>query len=451
MSQLEPLVCVIVATYNWSSVLRYALASVKNQTIADFEVFVIGDGCTDDSAAVVESLHDPRFHWKNLPQNSGHQSAPNNAGLALARGEWIAYLGHDDLWMPNHLEVLLRAAQAKRSDVVFSLAMVIGAPGCGGRRVFGAFAQDEYVRGAHLPPSALLHRRRLTKQPNPWPDYQSTSGSPETELLTRFYDDGARFTGVREVTVFKFPSSWRPMSYVHRSCAEQAAFFERMQREPDFLLRELTDATVAQELLLPHTTVAPPSQDDELQPGATIARFRQNRGLSAKIPEVGAAQFIPNRRMLQLIRELSREEMRRKQASRFTHFEIFYAHKGQYGGAGAHTRVLVPLGRWRRLRIRLEAASEGAPLRIDPCDEPALVEIAWLALRSDEGVVWSLRGEALARLRLAGDAVRLSSGRALRLQSVGDDPIIILPEGTETHPQLCLDCWIRINRDDPPG
>ena len=103
-----PLVSVIVATYNWSSVLRYALLSAQAQTFRNFELLGIGDGCTDDSETVVTSFGDSRFRWENLPINHGHQSAPNNRGLALARGEWIAYLGHDDLWMPNHLELLLR-------------------------------------------------------------------------------------------------------------------------------------------------------------------------------------------------------------------------------------------------------------------------------------------------------------------------------------------------------
>jgi len=89
MNSDEPLVSVVVATYNWSSVLRYALLSAQNQTFRNFEVLVIGDGCIDDSAEVVESLGDPRFRWENLPVNSGHQSTPNNRGIELARGEWV--------------------------------------------------------------------------------------------------------------------------------------------------------------------------------------------------------------------------------------------------------------------------------------------------------------------------------------------------------------------------
>ena len=93
-----PRVTIILPTYNWSSVLRHAIASVLRQTFADFELLVIGDGCTDDSAQVVAEAADPRVRWIALPENSGHQSGPNNIGLSEARGEIIAYHGHDDLW-----------------------------------------------------------------------------------------------------------------------------------------------------------------------------------------------------------------------------------------------------------------------------------------------------------------------------------------------------------------
>src|SRR3712207_3932020 len=105
----SPRVSVITATYNWSNVLRHAIESARWQTFADFEMLVVGDGCTDDSGAVVASFGDPRLRWHNLEANHGHQSAPNNAGLAMARGEFIAYLGHDDVWFPTHLAALVSA------------------------------------------------------------------------------------------------------------------------------------------------------------------------------------------------------------------------------------------------------------------------------------------------------------------------------------------------------
>ena len=70
---------------------------------------MVGDACTDDSEEVVRSFADPRVRWENLEENSGSQSGPNNRGLALARGELIAYQGHDDVWHPYHLATLVHA------------------------------------------------------------------------------------------------------------------------------------------------------------------------------------------------------------------------------------------------------------------------------------------------------------------------------------------------------
>ncbi len=99
-SPSAPSVTVIVPTFNSSATLRLALQSVLNQEFQDFEVWVVGDGCTDDSAQVALSFNDNRINWINLAQNSGSPAAPNNEGLRRARGRYIAYLGHDDLWFP---------------------------------------------------------------------------------------------------------------------------------------------------------------------------------------------------------------------------------------------------------------------------------------------------------------------------------------------------------------
>src|SRR5438552_3536771 len=58
-----PRVSVVIATYNWSSVLPFSIGSVLRQTFSDFEVLVIGDGCTDDSERVVAAIDDPRIRW----------------------------------------------------------------------------------------------------------------------------------------------------------------------------------------------------------------------------------------------------------------------------------------------------------------------------------------------------------------------------------------------------
>ncbi|MEO8396980.1 MAG: glycosyltransferase family 2 protein, partial [Chloroflexota bacterium] len=123
---MSPLVSVIIPTYNRSNLIRYAIQSVLWQTLANFELLVVGDGCTDDTAEVVASFSDARIHWHNLPENTGNQSAANNHALEHAQGKYIAYLGHDDLWYFTHLERLVSALETEQAALVHSLYEQIG-------------------------------------------------------------------------------------------------------------------------------------------------------------------------------------------------------------------------------------------------------------------------------------------------------------------------------------
>ncbi|OVE80458.1 hypothetical protein BVY01_00290 [bacterium I07] len=98
-----PLVSIIVATYNRSNILYYALSSLIKSIFQEWECIVVGDACTDDTENVISSLGDSRIRFVNLKENFGEQSGPNNYGCELARGKYIAFLNHDDMWFPDHL------------------------------------------------------------------------------------------------------------------------------------------------------------------------------------------------------------------------------------------------------------------------------------------------------------------------------------------------------------
>jgi glycosyltransferase involved in cell wall biosynthesis len=117
-------VSVIMAAYNRSNVLRYAVESLRRSTMTDWELLVIGDACTDDTEDVVTSFGDPRIHFYNMQKNCGEQSGPNNEGLRRAQGEYVAFLSQDDLWFPDHLERLLAAVQQNDADGAFAAGAV---------------------------------------------------------------------------------------------------------------------------------------------------------------------------------------------------------------------------------------------------------------------------------------------------------------------------------------
>ena len=150
MSADAPTVSVITATYNRRAMLRYALQSLLAQDFSDFEAWIIGDGCTDGSEEEVARLGDARLHWLNLPVNGGNQWRPNNEGLQHARGRYIAFLGHDDLWLPWHLSRLV--AHAEKSGLLARAAH--GA--C--RQLFDETAADPALAIAHAAASHALDK-----------------------------------------------------------------------------------------------------------------------------------------------------------------------------------------------------------------------------------------------------------------------------------------------------
>jgi GT2 family glycosyltransferase len=236
---VSPRVTAIIATYNWSSVLAYSIGSVLRQTFSDFELLVVGDGCTDDSEHVVATMNDPRVRWINLPANTGHQSGPNNEGLREARGEIVAYLGHDDLWLPHHLAVIVDAFDRTNSDFAYALGINVGSDGS----VSPVIPRPE--RGSFSSPLCMSHRRRVTEEMGGWRDYRELHDPPDVELWRRAHARGYTFTFVPRLTGVKFPASSRRGVYRIRPSHEQAAWLARIDAEPDFEAERLVNVIIS--------------------------------------------------------------------------------------------------------------------------------------------------------------------------------------------------------------
>lgn len=102
-----PLVSVIIPAYK-PQFLAATLDSVFAQTFRDFEVIVVNDGSPFDvEAAVRPYLERPGFHY--VKQAGGGAAVARNHGLRLARGEYVAFLDDDDLWLPDKLEWQVQA------------------------------------------------------------------------------------------------------------------------------------------------------------------------------------------------------------------------------------------------------------------------------------------------------------------------------------------------------
>lgn len=98
------MISVVVPLFNKSRHIKHTLETVLNQTYSDFEVIVLDDGSTDNSAGIVSSIEDMRIRL--IRKKNEGVSSTRNKGVSMARGELIAFLDADDEWSCEYLQTI---------------------------------------------------------------------------------------------------------------------------------------------------------------------------------------------------------------------------------------------------------------------------------------------------------------------------------------------------------
>ncbi|MDP2354471.1 MAG: glycosyltransferase [Beijerinckiaceae bacterium] len=119
MSSAEPLVSVVIAAFNSELYIEAAVSSVVHQTLSDIEIIIVDDGSPDETLACVRrlALRDDRIRILALPTNGGVSRA-RNAGIEMARGQWVSIVDSDDLICRTRLERLVEAGERDQADIV---------------------------------------------------------------------------------------------------------------------------------------------------------------------------------------------------------------------------------------------------------------------------------------------------------------------------------------------
>lgn len=222
----RPLVSVITATYNRRLVVAHAIESVRRSSLDDWEHLVIGDHCSDDTGDVVAAIGDPRVSFTNLPENAGEQSAPNNEGLRRARGRYIAYLNHDDLYFPDHLRSAIAELDRTGADFVWSPLLVLLpataddlATDRWSCRVSGVPLSDAYDPRLFVFASAWVMTRALADRVGPWRPARETYVTASQDWLWRAWRAGATMRVLPRASVMAIPASMR-RGYAASACPE---------------------------------------------------------------------------------------------------------------------------------------------------------------------------------------------------------------------------------------
>ena len=98
-----PRVSVVMPVYNGEQFLAEAIQSVLAQTYNHYELIIVDDGSTDGSSTLAKRFEGGVVRY--LSQSNGGVSKAMNSGISAARGEYVAFLNQDDIWLPEKLDV----------------------------------------------------------------------------------------------------------------------------------------------------------------------------------------------------------------------------------------------------------------------------------------------------------------------------------------------------------
>lgn len=116
------MVSIITPCHNSDSVIAQTIKSVFTQTYQNWELLIVDDCSTDNSAKIIKEYaeKDSRIRYFRTDKPSGSPSHPRNIGIENAKGKYIAFLDSDDVWLPDKLEKQIKFIEANNYDLVYS-------------------------------------------------------------------------------------------------------------------------------------------------------------------------------------------------------------------------------------------------------------------------------------------------------------------------------------------
>ena len=138
----NPIVSVIVTTYNRQEYLSETIRSILNQTFQDFELIIVDNFSNYDFFSLIYSFNSDKITALQN-DNQGIIASNRNVGIRKAQGEFIAFCDDDDIWIPEKLENQIQVFGNKKNDLVYTNSILF-------------FKSGEIVKTNYTPTSNLL-------------------------------------------------------------------------------------------------------------------------------------------------------------------------------------------------------------------------------------------------------------------------------------------------------
>jgi Glycosyl transferase family 2 len=249
---MAPRFSVLLPTHNRADLLGLAIKSVLWQTEPDFELLIVGDGCTDNSAEVVAGFNDPRIRWFDLPKAPYFGYANRNVALREARGDLIAFMAHDDLLFPDHLSVLADSFRHETVEWAYSRPLWVSTDGMVLPFAVNLTHPDElhhFLTVANsIPAACVMHRRSCFETYGYWPE--DIPSAADWRFWIRIIEGGRceRFAYCSKPTCLHFKASWRKGRAGYPPADALSMFVDRLGWWPTALKLDIPAGVLEQQV-----------------------------------------------------------------------------------------------------------------------------------------------------------------------------------------------------------
>ena len=171
IDKTNTLVSIVIPTYNHGLYLKRALESIVDQTYVNWEVIVVDNHSTDHTDEVVANFKNKRIKYLKV-NNNGVIAISRNAGIKVAKGEWIAFLDSDDWWTRDKLEICINNIDDKVDFIYHDLEIksiklrIFGRKKIKSRKLKKPVLIDLLVEGNAISNSSVIVRKKFLDEIN---------------------------------------------------------------------------------------------------------------------------------------------------------------------------------------------------------------------------------------------------------------------------------------------
>jgi GalNAc5-diNAcBac-PP-undecaprenol beta-1,3-glucosyltransferase len=387
MNDAKLVATIVIPTYNHGPTLRASVASALRQTVREIEVFVIGDGVTEEMRdfAFEITKTDERVLFFDNPKGERHGEPHRHAALQLARGRIVCYLSDDDLYLPNHVEHMSELLD--EADFAHALAVNVDLNGALSPLTVDlslSIYRTELLAGRNrIPLSAGAHTlsayRALAQG---WAC--APTGVPTDLFMWQKFIQHPQCT---------FRAGWRPTVLVFPALERKAWTLEERARDLETWLGRMSERDSAGKL--------------------DAAIFKHVVRASAEAEGLVLSDRQGPKCSLHL-------EM----------FQVFFPRGGGYPYTEeVSARYLLNSGTWHTIEVVCPCRQPHSSIRIDPATGPCLIQIGEICVRRMDGrIAWQLSPANVGSLRILGSLAHDYYDGRLSIVNEGIDPQVLLPQ-----------------------